>query len=157
MDLTLTIPLDEVALRLALAALCGAVLGVDREARGKDAGLRTHTLVAVSAAATTLVALEMYGALMVREGRSDLDPIRVIQGLAQAIGFISAGVIIQRGADVHGATTAAVIWIAGALGIACGAGVYTVALLATGISLAVLVGLKPLERWLFRHDRGEDR
>ncbi|WP_029009157.1 MgtC/SapB family protein [Azospirillum halopraeferens] len=154
MDLALTIPLDEVALRLGLAALCGALLGVDREVRGKDAGLRTHTLVSVSAAATTLVALEMYGAL--DGGRGDLDPIRVIQGLAQAIGFISAGVIIRRGADVHGATTAAVIWIAGALGIACGAGIYAVALMATVISLAVLIGLKPLERRLFRQRPGDE-
>lgn len=145
-----------VVLRLALALVCGAVLGLDREARGKSAGLRTHALVAVSAAATTLVALQMAADAGSAAGRVDTDPIRVIQGLAQAIGLISAGVIIRSGASIRGATSAAVIWIAGALGIACGAGYVVIALTTLGLSLLVLLVVTPLERRLFRErDDGE--
>lgn len=147
------LPIADVAVRLLVAALCGGALGLDREARGKSAGLRTHTLVAVSSAATTIVAFEMMG-VAGRSGVTDVDPTRVIQGIAQAVGFISAGVIIRSGGSVRGATSAALIWIAGALGIACGAGFFVIAGLTLGISLFVLIALTPLERRLFRNTDG---
>ncbi|HYG86399.1 MAG TPA: MgtC/SapB family protein [Azospirillum sp.] len=153
MTLDANIPIVETALRLTAAMACGIVLGLDREARGKAAGLRTQTLIAVSAAATTLVALEMYATLSAQEREGHGDPIRVIQGLAQAIGFISAGVMFQAGASVHGVTTAAVIWMAGALGIACGAGYYVIAGMGLLLSIVVTVGLRALERRLFPADR----
>ncbi|AWK87671.1 MgtC/SapB family protein [Azospirillum thermophilum] len=131
--------------RLCAAALCGALLGLDREMRGKAAGLRTHTLIAISAAVTTLVALE-FDAVSRAGGEANSDPIRVIQGVAQAVGFISAGVMIRSGDSVHGATTAAVIWMAGALGIACGAGFYVLA----GLSLALSLGVTLLFTWVMR-------
>jgi putative Mg2+ transporter-C (MgtC) family protein len=133
------IPLQDITLRLLAATLCGAVLGLDREMRGKEAGLRTNTLVALSSALTTLVALELYWGLTEAQRAGDMDPTRVIQGVAQAIGFISAGVMIRSGGSVHGATTAAVIWMAGALGIACGAGFYSLAGVAVLLSLVVTV------------------
>lgn len=140
----------EIALRLLLAMACGVALGLDRESRGKPAGLRTNTLVSLSAAATTLVALEMAAEISAAGQPGDVDPIRVIQGLAQAIGFISAGVMIQSGGTVRGATTAAIVWMAGALGIACGAGYYVIALAVLALSLFVILVLSPLEDWLFR-------
>ncbi|HYD70686.1 MgtC/SapB family protein [Azospirillum sp.] len=146
----------EIAVRMLLAVLCGAVLGFDREARGKAAGLRTQTLVALSAAATTLVALQMYADVAKTGHGGDVDPTRVIQGLAQAIGFISAGVMFQKGVNVRGVTTAAVIWMAGALGIACGAGLYWVAGLGLGLSLLVSIGFTWLERRLFPEGAREE-
>jgi len=146
------------ALRLCAAALCGAALGLDREVRGKAAGLRTHTLVAISAAVTTLVALELYEELAHRADSGNMDPTRVIQGVAQAIGFISAGVMIRAGTSVRGATTAAVIWMAGALGIACGAGFYVLAGMALALCLIVTVLFTYAMRWLpgdVRTDEGE--
>lgn len=144
---------ETIVFRMFMALLCGAMLGLDREARGKPAGLRTNTLVSLSAAATTLVALEMLAESADAGRPGDVDPTRVIQGLAQAIGFIAAGVMIQSGGTVRGATTAAMVWMAGALGIACGAGYYVIAIIALGLSLMVMLVLSPLERWLFRGER----
>lgn len=137
--------LPDLAMRLGTALVCGAVLGLDREARHKAAGLRTLSLVSLGAAATTLVALGL-------TAQSGGDASRVIQGLAQAIGFISAGVIIRGQADVHGVTTAAVIWIAGALGIACAAGYYVVAGMTLVLTLASVYGFSWLERFWFKRE-----
>lgn len=156
MGLTEILTVEQIGLRLLAAAFCGALLGLDREMRGKAAGLRTHTLIAISSAVTTLVALEFYAGLAEpgKEGRS--DPVRVIQGVAQAVGFISAGVMFRSGDSVHGATTAAVIWVAGALGIACGAGYYTLAGMALGLCLAVTILFSVLLRWFPGQDPGRE-
>ncbi|NUB27088.1 MgtC/SapB family protein, partial [Azospirillum brasilense] len=91
MDLSTAIPVWDMAARLAAAAVCGAALGLDREIRGKAAGLRTHTLVAISAAVTTLVALELYWGMAGKgAGGGDMGPPRGLPGIPQAIGFISA-------------------------------------------------------------------
>ena len=153
MDLSTAIPVWDMAARLAAAAVCGAALGLDREVRGKAAGLRTHTLVAISAAVTTLVALELYWGMAGHRGGGgggggDMDPTRVIQGIAQAIGFISAGVMFPAGTTVRGATTAALIWMAGALGIACGAGFYVLAGMALALCLAVTIVFSYALRWI---------
>ncbi|HEY0833918.1 MAG TPA: MgtC/SapB family protein [Azospirillum sp.] len=156
MDLGVGLEPWEIAVRMLLAVLCGAVLGFDREARGKAAGLRTQTLVSLSAAATTLVALQMYADVAGTGHGGDVDPTRVIQGLAQAIGFISAGVMFRSGVNVRGVTTAAVVWMAGALGIACGAGLYWVAGIALGLSVLVSIGFTWLERRLFPEGASEE-
>lgn len=147
MGLTEVLTLEEIGLRLLAAAFCGALLGLDREMRGKAAGLRTHTLIAISSAITTLVALEFYAGLGGPGGESRSDPVRVIQGVAQAVGFISAGVMFRSGDTVRGATTAAVIWLAGALGIACGAGYYALAGMGLGLCLLVTIVFSVLMQW----------
>lgn len=139
MGLTSVLTSGEIGLRLLAAALCGALLGLDREMRGKAAGLRTHTLISISCALTTLVALELYAGLQATGDERPSDPVRVIQGVAQAVGFISAGVMFRSGDSVRGATTAAVIWVAGALGIACGAGYYMLAGMTLGLCLLVTI------------------
>lgn len=91
------IPFTELVWRFGLAAIFGFLLGLDREVRGISAGVRTHMLVALSSAMTMLIALELFEQLSAR-GDSDPDPTRAIQGLAQAIGFLCAGVIfVARG------------------------------------------------------------
>jgi putative Mg2+ transporter-C (MgtC) family protein len=139
MGLTNVLTAEEIGLRLLAAAFCGALLGLDREMRGKAAGLRTHTLISISCALTTLVALELYVGLQATGDERPSDPVRVIQGVAQAVGFISAGVMFRSGDSVRGATTAAVIWVAGALGIACGAGYYMLAGMTLGLCLIVTI------------------
>jgi putative Mg2+ transporter-C (MgtC) family protein len=114
-----TFTLSETVLRLGVATLCGFLLGLDRELRGISAGLRTHALVALSSAVITVSALELYGDTRAHGG--DADPLRVIQGLAQAIGFIAAGAIFVSQGAVRNLTTAANIWLATAVGIAAGA------------------------------------
>jgi putative Mg2+ transporter-C (MgtC) family protein len=140
-------PLEEIVLRLALAAAFGLVLGLDRELRRKPAGLRTHMLVSVSSATTTLVTLELFDALYAL-GHRETDPLRVIQGLAQAIGFICAGVIFVSRGDVKGVTTAANIWMCGAVGIAAGAGQYRIGAIALGFAIVILTVLRFVEKWL---------
>lgn len=140
-----------IALRLGLATAIGLALGFEREWRGHDAGLRTHALVALSAAMIMLSAL-MISDDLVRHG-SRSDPLRVVQGLAQAIGFIAGGLIFVRSGDVRNMTTAASLWIAAAAGIAAGAGQIALVLIGTGMALLVLTLLSLIKRLMpTRHD-----
>jgi putative Mg2+ transporter-C (MgtC) family protein len=136
----------ELLLRLGLASALGLLLGLDREMRGHDAGIRTHALVALSSAMIMVSSLMLYHELRTEE--SGPDPLRAIQGLSQAIGFIAAGLIFVRGGAVRNMTTAANIWVAAAIGIACGLGQYR--LVAVGVAFAVLLVtiLKLFERFL---------
>ncbi|KQW52063.1 MULTISPECIES: MgtC/SapB family protein [unclassified Roseateles] len=124
--------------RLLLAALLGGVLGYERESQGKAAGIRTHMLVAMGAALFVLVP-EL-------DGMAIADMSRVIQGIVTGIGFLGAGAIIKRNTeeDTQGLTTAAGIWMTAAIGVACGLGRETTALLSTFLTLAVLAVLPRL-------------
>lgn len=117
------------------------------------AGLRTHGLVALSAATITVSALLIAQVLHV--GGANSDPLRVVQGLAQAIGFIAGGLIFIRGRDVRNMTTAASLWLAAAAGIVAGAGQFRVVIVAAAIGLLVLTGARLLERWI-PHGSDED-
>lgn len=135
-------PLEQVLIRLGVATLVGLLLGVDREVRGFPAGIRTHALVALSSAAVTVSALKL------TETFDDSDPLRAIQGLAQAIGFIAAGLIFAARDTVHNTTTAANLWLASALGIAAGAAHFDVVIVATGFGLVLLVVVGLIEKRL---------
>ena len=133
--------------RLALATALGLALGFERERQGHDAGLRTHGLVALSSAMLTLSAIE----LVERHGEG--DPVRVVQGLAQAIGFIAGGLIFVRGGDVRNMTTAASLWMAAAVGITAGAGQYVLVLAGTVLALLLLSSVLLLERYMPKNHR----
>lgn len=156
MTASLAIALDfqEMALRLGLATFVGTLLGLDREVRGHAAGLRTHGVISLSSAVITLSALILFEQL--RGENAQPDPLRVIQGLAQAIGFIAAGLIFVKGGDVKNLTSAANIWLATAIGIACGAGQYGLVALAASFGLLLLIGLRVIERWLPSHETKND-
>jgi putative Mg2+ transporter-C (MgtC) family protein len=145
----------ELFTRLGSAALIGALLGLDRELTRHAAGIRTHALVALSSAIIMASALMLTAQLRVLDFSP--DPLRAVQGLAQAIGFIAAGVIFVRGASVRNMTTAANIWIAAAIGIACGAGQYRLVIVGAILSAILLTLLKFFERYLptERRDSGE--
>jgi putative Mg2+ transporter-C (MgtC) family protein len=139
MDLILgksIIPFQEMLWRFGIASAFGLLLGLDREMRGISAGVRTHMLVALSSAMTMLIALELFEEVSAR-GESDPDPTRAIQGLAQAIGFLCAGVIFVAKGSVYGLTTAASLWMTSSLGMAAGAGMYRIAF--AGLIFAVLI------------------
>jgi putative Mg2+ transporter-C (MgtC) family protein len=135
----------ELVLRLGLAAVIGVLLGLDREMRGHDAGIRTHALVALSSAMIMISSLLLY-AEMRTEGGDGPDPLRAVQGLAQSIGFIAAGLIFVRGGAVRNMTTAANIWIAASVGIACGCGQYGLVLVGAGLALVLLTVVKLVMR-----------
>jgi putative Mg2+ transporter-C (MgtC) family protein len=129
-------------LRLFTAALCGAVVGLQREHLGKPAGLRTHILVA-SGTALFVVATAEAGM-----GAPELS--RVIQGLATGIGFLGAGAILklERRQAILGLTTAADIWLTAAAGVAAGLGRLGLALLASALAWIVLALLARVEVWV---------
>jgi len=132
------IPIGEMILRLSVAALCGFVIGWEREAQRKEAGLRTHMLVGMGSAAFMIAILE----LSIRDSggaSAPVDPSRVYQGLIGGIGFIGAGAIIQSQGKVHGLTTGAGIWIVGAVGVASGQGAYVLAILVAILAVAILL------------------
>lgn len=144
----------ELFLRLGLASVIGLLLGFDRELRGHEAGLRTHALVALSSAMIMVSSLIIYQQL--RTEQFAPDPLRSIQGLSQAIGFIAAGIIFVRRGAVRNMTTAANIWIAAAIGIACGLGQYRVVLIGSAFALILLTVLRLFERFL-PAERADDK
>jgi putative Mg2+ transporter-C (MgtC) family protein len=144
-----------ILLRLGVATVVGLAFGFEREWRGHDAGLRTHALVALSAATITVSALLI--ARAIHAAGSTSDPLRVIQGLAQAIGFIAGGLIFIRGRDVRNMTTAASLWMAAAAGIVAGAGQFRVVLASAAIGLLVLTAARLLERLMPRGRAEEER
>jgi len=116
---------------LALAFVLSSLIGLEREWRQKSAGLRTHTLVGVGAALFLIIS--KYGFSDVLGPRVILDPSRVAAQIVTGIGFIGGGLIFVRGDAVRGLTTAAIVWITAAIGMACGAGL---PLLALGVTVA---------------------
>ncbi|HZG47325.1 MAG TPA: MgtC/SapB family protein [Allosphingosinicella sp.] len=140
------IDLTEIALRLSLATLAGLLLGFDRELKGLPAGLRTHGLVALSSAAITVSAFQMYQQLGPQG--THIDPLRVTQGLAQAIGFIAAGIIFASRGVVRNVTTAANLWLASAIGIAAGAAQFELVGVAFVLGILLLIVVGAIERRL---------
>jgi putative Mg2+ transporter-C (MgtC) family protein len=141
----------ELAARLGSAVLAGAILGVNRDLHRKPAGLRTHALVSLGSAVVIVIAASMPDA--------GADAItRVIQGVVTGVGFIGAGVILHHDTEhrVEGLTTAASIWIAAALGVACGSGHWITVLLALVLTLGVLVFGGPVERGCERFLRRDE-
>jgi putative Mg2+ transporter-C (MgtC) family protein len=140
--------LGELVLRIALAAVLGGAIGVERELRERGAGLRTHLLVAVGSALFTLVSA--YGWSDFTFGTRDgvvFDPTRIAAQIVTGIGFLGAGAIIRQGLSVRGLTTAATLWAVAAIGLASGAGYYSAAVVTT---VLVLVALWPLRLIAYR-------
>jgi putative Mg2+ transporter-C (MgtC) family protein len=135
----------EALARLGLAAALGGAVGLERELRDHEAGLRTHLLVSLGAALFTLVSAYAWSdwQFSARSGVT-LDPTRIAAQIVSGVGFLGAGAIIVRGISVKGLTTAASVWVVAAIGMACGAGFYFEAL---GATLLALVSLYPLRLW----------
>lgn len=123
---------------LALALLLSALIGLEREMRQKDAGLRTHTLVGVGAALFMLVSKYAFYDVLA-PGHVILDPSRVAAQIVSGIGFLGAGLIFVRRDSVRGLTTAATIWLCAAVGMAAGGGLWLLAVVATVIYFLVVV------------------
>ena len=137
--------MDDVELikRLCLSALLGSVLGLEREWRGKSAGLRTNILIAMGSTLFTMMSIDV-------SSGSGGDSTRIASGIVTGIGFLGAGAIMRTGAGITGLTTAAMIWLNAAIGVAVGGGEHRVAVIATIVALVVLVVLDPVERVLAR-------
>jgi len=135
----------EDVLSIILAVVFGAAIGLEREISGKAAGLRTNVLICLGAAVFTIISRQMAG----QTGSLTRIAAQIVTG----VGFLGAGAIIQDRGGVHGLTTAATIWLVASIGMACGAGFYSLAVISTFIAIAVLVGLGQLEKPLEHYGR----
>lgn len=124
--------------RLIVALLLGLSLGINRELRGKAAGLRSHMLVALAAAAFTIMTFSMVESAAKFGENVRADPIRLMEAVVAGIAFLGAGVVIQARGTVMGITTGASLWLAGALGVACGIGHFKLAVVTAVLGLFVL-------------------
>ena len=143
--------------RTLMAVVVGCLIGLDRELRNKPAGMRTHILISLAAALFTLITFELHEQFTGGdEGTRTADPVRIIEAVTAGVAFLAAGAIIQSRGNVHGLTTGANMWLAGALGVACGAGYYVFAVIGTVFALVVLVALGKLEARLTNKPRVDD-
>lgn len=136
----------EIVSRVVLSIVLGAVLGWERQMRGKPAGLRTHMMVSMGSAAFTLLTLEIFQ-IAVSSSSTQADPIRIVEGIIGGIGFLGAGTIIRSRGAVEGVTTAASIWVAGAIGVASGGGYYQIAVITAVFAWLILTVVRLVEKW----------
>ena len=135
---TMTDHIITFTIRLIVAMILGGIVGLEREYRAKDAGFRTHFLVAIGSALFTLIS--MYG---FADGVKDTS--RVAAQVVSGIGFLGAGIIVFQRNVIRGLTTAAGLWVTAAIGMACGVGQFYMAVLVT---LLILIGLEVLNRFI---------
>ena len=139
---------QEALLRLALAAALGAAVGLERELREREAGLRTHLLVSLGSALFTIASAYGFRDFLVEGGALvRTDPTRIAAQIVTGIGFLGAGAIIRQGLSVRGLTTAATLWVVAAIGLTTGAGYYSAAVITTAL---VLISLWPLRILAFK-------
>ena len=141
------LPFSVVVLRLLAAMAFGGAIGWERHLHSKPAGMRTHMMIALAACVFTLAALGMIAADWGPEtARVKFDPLRLTAAVTSGVAFLAAGTIINARGHIHGLTTGAGMWLAGALGLAAGAGQIPLAALATGLALVVLWLLRRFEK-----------
>lgn len=146
------LPAHIIAIRLAIAAVLGALIGFEREINTAGAGLRTHILISVAAALFTILAFEIFHTLEVGTQGPQADPIRAVEAVTAGIAFLGAGAIFRSGAGVQGLTTGAGMWLAGAVGLATSLGFY---LIATGVALLAVLVMAALRVFAHKMIRGE--
>lgn len=146
------IPISGVVVRVCLATVLGGVVGMERERSERAAGLRTHAMVGLGAAAFMIISAFGFKDILGTQAVV-LDPSRVAAQIVTGIGFLGAGTIIFQREMVRGLTTAASIWAVAAIGAAVGGGMYVLAGSTTALTLGVLAGLKPIENRWFRARR----
>ena len=136
-----------IAAKLALAMICGGAIGVERELNRKPAGLRTNVLICFGAALYMIVSRHISG------GAAYTDPARLAAQVVAGIGFLGAGVILQARGSITGLTTAATIFVVGAVGISIGEGLFWLAIFSTASIILVLVVLRKAERVVIKRAR----
>ncbi|MBN1456231.1 MAG: MgtC/SapB family protein [Sedimentisphaerales bacterium] len=134
---------------LAMAVVLGAMIGLEREINGKPAGLRTNILICLGAAAFTVISKHLGTEL-------GAGPGRMAAGIVAGVGFLGAGALIHEGSGIHGLTTAASIWLVASIGVACGAGLYLIAVVVTAMALFVLLCLSPITKRLHKKIQKEN-
>ena len=139
-------------LRILIAVIFGFCIGLERELTNKYAGLRTHILVCLGACVFTLISIYGFPTfapgdnVLIDQATGIRDTSRVAAQIVTGIGFIGAGTVLRNGPIVLGLTTAATLWIAASIGMACGAGMFEIAFAGTLLSILTLVSIRVFER-----------
>ncbi len=136
--------------KIFLTVFLTALIGIEREIRQKDAGLRTHVLVGVG---SCLIVLTSFYISDIYKHNPMVDPTRIISNIVTGIGFLCAGAIIRGGKQVVGLTTAATLWIVSGIGMSVGSGDYTAAIMVTSTVMFVLIGMRSVEKKIFEYSR----
>ena len=142
----------DIGIRILSALLLGFAIGLEREMTNKYAGLRTNILVCLGACIFTIISIYGFPTfadgdnVIVSQATGVRDTARIAAQVVTGIGFIGAGTVFRHGATIFGLTTAATLWIAASIGMACGAGMYAVAILGTVLSILTLVSIRVFER-----------
>ncbi len=140
------------AARLTVALVLGGVIGFEREFRGKPAGLRTHMLVAVAACLFVIIGIEISHLGFGENDDKRIDPLRLIEAVTAGVAFLAAGIIFTSQGKVRNITTGASLWLAGAVGLGCGAGQMPLAALTTVLVVVLLALVRQFERLIGTHD-----
>jgi putative Mg2+ transporter-C (MgtC) family protein len=143
-------------IRMTAAVVLAGIIGLEREIGRKPAGLRTHMLVSLAAALFIIVGQQLGVLDFGADVDKRIDPLRLIEAVTAGVAFLAAGIIFTSQGKVHNITTGASMWLAGAIGLACGAGQMPLAALATGVVVVVIVVLRFAERALGTHSAGQD-
>lgn len=137
----------DISLRLLVASLLGAGIGIERELHAHPAGMRTHLLVSLGSAAFTVLSIFFFETPAAPNGSLPTDPSRIAAQIVSGIGFLGAGAILKYGSSVRGLTTAASLWATAAVGMAAGAGAWVVAVVT---AVLIVLSLGPLNRLIAR-------
>lgn len=133
----------EVAIRLTLSCILGGIIGYERQASNKSAGLRTHILVCLGSCMIMVLSYDIYHEV---QGLTNADPARLAAQVVSGIGFLGAGTIMKEGLTIRGLTTAASLWVVSGVGLGVGSGHYTSALITTGLVWLTLTVLPRIEK-----------
>lgn len=139
------------ATRLVAAAILGGAIGFERERRRKPAGLRTHMLVALAACLFVVVGIELTELDFGENAEKQSDPLRLIEAVTAGVAFLAAGIIFTSGGEVRNITTGASLWLAGAIGLSCGAGEIPLAAMTALFTVVVLAAIRNLEKVMGTH------
>ncbi len=137
----------DISVRLLIASLLGAAIGLEREIHAHPAGMRTHLLVSLGSGAFTVLSIFFFATATAPNGSLPTDPSRIAAQIVSGIGFLGAGAILKYGSSVRGLTTAASLWATAAVGMAAGAGAWVVAAVTT---VLIVLSLGPLNRLIAR-------
>ncbi len=141
-------------LQLLVAVVLGGLIGVEREYKGKPAGVKTYALVCLGSALFIILGQHfLFGGELARES---LDPSRVLSAIVMGVGFLGGGLIIKRDAEVEGLTTAAGLWIAAAIGATIGVGLFLVAIFTTALTIFIFQSIVVLENKYIRKNKEKD-
>ncbi len=136
--------IPENAIKLLVALALGAVMGAEREYKGRNIGFRTIILITLGSTLFTILSLIIGGAD---------NPTRIASNVVNGVGFLGAGAIFRDGITVKGVTTASLIWVSAAIGMACGIGRFEFAVMVTFVVLLVLIGFTGMQKFIDRYNK----